>query len=253
MKKFIFTFLSIILAVTFAFSQNFSTSGLTQTSSKNLSQDKSVTATYMITHSASQTILGGNSVACNAGGLHTDNNYLRVFDLVADFGINEDIDISSIDFGVETATGSGGSQPATVNIYTLSGAFVYANLTLIASQAISVADQTSTILNVPISATIPAGSLLVVEIFTPDGQGVGNAFFIGSNNLGETAPSYLSAPACGIVEPTELANIGFPGNQYVINVNADPAGGPPAVPVNSWAIILSLLFISGFVIYQIRK
>jgi hypothetical protein len=192
-------------------------------------------------------------VSCNAGGLHTNNSYLRVFDLVADFGINVNINITSVDVGIETATaGTGGIQPATINIYTLSGPFIFANLTLIATQAINVADQSLSILNVPISASIPAGSVLVVEVFTPDGQANGNSFFIGANGLGQTGPSYLAALDCGIAEPTSTADIGFPGDMFVMNVNADPAG-PPPIPVSNRAIYLGIFLIAVFMVARYRR
>ena len=63
-----------------------------------------------------------------------------------------------------------------------------------------VADQALTVLTVPLAASVPAGALeMVLEVFTPNGQTDGHSFFIGSNNLGESAPSYLQAPACGAV------------------------------------------------------
>jgi len=42
-----------------------------------------------------------------------------------------------------------------------------------------VTSQTLTILDVPVTGTAPAGSKLVVDIFTPNGQTAGNSFFIG--------------------------------------------------------------------------
>ncbi|OYT16409.1 MAG: hypothetical protein B7C24_07955 [Bacteroidetes bacterium 4572_77] len=250
MKKITLTLLSVIVTVSMVFAQNFSTSGLTPTKNKTSYFNKSVDATYFITHSQSQTIVSGNSVSCNSGGLHTDNSFWRVFDLVGDFGINEAIDISSVEVAIETAASSGGTQPISINIYTLSGPFVLANLSLIATKAVTVSDQTNSILSVPISAAIPSGSLLVVEVFTPDGQSSGNSFFIGSNNSGETAPSYISAASCGIVGPTTTADLGFPNMQIVLNVNADSAAA--LVPLNSWAIVISLLLISLFVVIRIR-
>ena len=56
--------------------------GQTVTPSRPATPDGLVT----ITHSLSQAITAGNSVSCNAGGLHTDNSYMRVFDL-ATFGL----------------------------------------------------------------------------------------------------------------------------------------------------------------------
>ena len=185
-----------------------------------------------ITHSLSQTIIPLNSVSCNAGGLHTDNSYYRAFDLTS-FGITDDFDITLVEIGVETATGAGGSQPITCNLYTSTPAFpggFPGSLTLIGTVDITVTDQTETILPIPITGTAPAGSELVVEIFTPDGQTAGNSFFIGSNNLGETGPSYLLAADCGITVPTTTGGIGFPDMHIVMNVTGDVAGGTLAVP-----------------------
>ncbi len=61
-----------------------------------------------LTHSLSQTIIALNSVSCNAGGLHADNSYFRVFDLPA-FGITGAFNVTDVDIGIETAVGSGGT------------------------------------------------------------------------------------------------------------------------------------------------
>lgn len=173
-----------------------------------------------------------------------------MFDLTNDFGISNDIEIVSIDFGIEQSNGASGNQPITVNIYTLSGALVFANLTLIATETMSIPDQNMSIFNAPISASIPASSLLVVEIFTPEGQTDGNSFFIGSNPDGQTAPSYISAAACSVNEITDIAVVGFPQNQYVINVNAEPVA--PLVPLKSWPIVLAMLLIGSFVFFRMK-
>jgi hypothetical protein len=93
---------------------------------------------------------------------------------------------------------------------------------------VNVPDQSGTVLNVPINATVPAGSELVVEVFTPDGTATGNLLFIGSNAAAETGPSYLSAPDCGVNTPTTTAALGFPNMHIVMNVNGceDVTGGP---------------------------
>jgi len=88
-------------------------------------------------------------------------------------------------------------------------------------------------------------------VFSPSGEADGNSFFIGSNNLGETDPSYIMAPTCGITEPTLISAVGFPNNHYVINVNADPV--VPEVPIKSWAIILSFLLSSVFVVFRVKR
>ena len=252
MKKLSFLILLLGIAA-FSFSQGFGTSGLTpgQSSGNPMGTNSS---TYFITHSSSQTIESGVSVACNLSGFHRDNSYFRVFDLAGDFGINESITISSVDFGIETATagtGMGGVQPATVNIYTLSGSFIWAHLTLIATQAVSVPDQTLTMFNLPIVATIPAGAVLVVEVFTPDGNPDGSKFFIGANTLTQTDPSYIAASDCGASEPTDITALGFPNDHIVINVNADPANNP--VPVSNWALIFGILLITVFMAVRYKR
>jgi len=179
-----------------------------------------------ITHSASQTITPGNSVSCNAGGLHSDNSYYRAFNLT-DFGITEDFDVTMVEIGIEQATGAGGTQPITVYLYTSNPAFpggFPGSLTQIGTADIDVPDQAATIFQIPVTGTAPAGSELVVEIFTPDGQTAGHTFFIGSNNLGETGPSYLLAADCGITVPTPTSGIGFPDMQIVMNVTGDAGG-----------------------------
>lgn len=249
MKKFILTLLSTVFIISVVFSQSFSTSGVIETKSDGINnQNKLPAATYVITHSPNQTIIGGLSVAC-VSGTTKDNSYLRVFDLVTDFGINTDITVSSVDFGIQSTTaGSGGSQNVTVNIYTLSGPLLYANLTLIGSEVTSVTDQALTIFNVPISAFIPAGSVLVAEIFSAD---AGNNFWMGCNNVGSTDASYLAAAECGLAEPGTVTSVGFPDAQCVINVNAEP--GSPSVPVSNWALGIGLLLISGFIVIRFRR
>jgi hypothetical protein len=201
-----------------------------------------------ITHSSSQAITPLNSISCNDGFAHTDNHYWRAFSLLS-FGISGSFDVTSVDIGIEDAiagtggagstvrsisprkpgTGktsgqapTGGLQPLTVNLYTSSATFPTGfpgSLTLIGTASVMVSDQSSTILNIPVFGTAAAGSELVVEVFTPDGNKAGNLFFIGSNTAAETGPSYLSAADCGVPNPTPVAALGFPNMHIVMNVN----------------------------------
>lgn len=197
----------------------------TKSTDPNAGNARKVAAgTTTITESNSQTIISGNSVSCNAGGLHADNHYLRVFDLPT-FGISSDFAITNVSFGIETSAPSGATQPVEVRLFILNGAFQFANLTPIGSATAAVTSQSLTILDVPVTGTAPAGSKLVVDIFTPSGQAVGNSFFIGSNNLGETGPSYLAAADCGVPEPATTASLGFPGMMIVMNVTGVVGGG----------------------------
>src|SRR4030095_10322147 len=107
------------------------------------------------------------------------------------------------------------------------GTFPGGTRTQIATTTAAVADQTNTVLNVPIAAVFPAGTTrLMMDVNSPDGQAGGHSFFIGSNVAAETGPSYLSAASCGLTTPTDTAAIGFPNMNIVFNVN----GGCVATP-----------------------
>jgi PKD repeat protein len=177
-----------------------------------------------ITHSHSQEIMEGNSVACSddGGSSTAENGFLRTF-FLEDFGIYGDYEISQVSFGIEALNDN--SIDITVNLYTLDALeFTYANMTLIGSSSETIPPQALTIMSMPISATAPAGSTLVVEIDAPDMSDTA-AFFIGSNDQGQTASSYIRSVSCGMPQPTDFSAIGFPNVHIVINVTGEP--GPP--------------------------
>src|SRR5205823_3188154 len=125
-----------------------------------------------MTQSTSQAIVDGNSVACNDGVGTTENHYWRAFDM-ATFTGGQEYDVTSVSFGIELAqSGSGTGQPLTVNLYIESGApFPTGTRTLLATSGeLNIPDQADTIFEVPLTATVPAGTLeLVMEVTTPDG------------------------------------------------------------------------------------
>ncbi len=162
-----------------------------------------------LSHSSSPTVTQGNSVACQyeGSGATSENSYYRVFAL-GEFGIASQLEIASITIGVQLAdAGSGTTQPATLRIYTLNGPFTLANLQEIASTSVSISDQSLSLLDIPIGATAPMGSTIVVELAVPDGQSAGHKFYFGSNGAGQSAPSYLRAPGCSTPQPTDIATL----------------------------------------------
>jgi hypothetical protein len=209
-----------------------------------------------LTQSTSQSILALNSVSCNAGGLHTNSSYFRAYDMTAYPG---GFDICSINVGIEQAVGAGGTQPITVNVYSnTGGAFPAGTLTLIGSSPVAVLDQSLTVLAVPLAASVPASTTeIVIEVFTPDGQVAGNSFFMGSNNLGESGPSYIQAADCGIAAPATLTSIGFGNMQIVLDAIGDPVGGPtPVVEVptlGAWGLMLLGVVLAGAAFVALRK
>jgi subtilisin-like proprotein convertase family protein len=196
---------------------------------------QSVGGAVTITQSASQAIVTGGSVSCNAGGLHTDNSYLRVFDL-ATHGITTDFTITSVESGVEQSTGATGSQPIEWKFYVLTdpaGPVTRANFTPLGTVATTVPDLALALHQTAITGVTaaPANSKLVVELFTPNGQTAGNSFFVGANPDGQTGPTYLEAATCGVTTPTPTGSIGFPNMHWVLNVTGETGGsGGPCTP-----------------------
>jgi hypothetical protein len=187
--------------------------------------------TTTLTQSTSQTITVG-SVSCNANNLHADNSYFRAFSL-GEFP--NGFDVCALQFGVEEADAGdpATSQPVTVNIYAnTGGVFPAGTRVLVGTASATVADQNLAMEEILVTGTVPAGAELVAEVFTPNGQAAGHAFFIGSNTEGQSGPSYLAAAACGITAPTTTSAIGFPNMHIVMNVLGTPVAAlAPSVPV----------------------
>ncbi|HRI25439.1 MAG TPA: M36 family metallopeptidase, partial [Ferruginibacter sp.] len=180
-------------------------------------------APVTLTQSTSTAITQFNSVSCNAGGLHTDNSYWRAYNL-ATMGLPGPVTINTVTFGIEQA--AGGAQPVTVNLYTSAGAFPGGVRTLVGTQTFSVPNQALTLFTGTFTTpvTVPNTAILVVELFTPSGQATGRSFFIGSNAAAQTGPSYISAAACGVAAPTDLAAIGFPNMHIILNLAGTTLG-----------------------------
>jgi hypothetical protein len=72
---------------------------------------------------------------------------------------------------------------------------------------------------VPITATIPANSKLIVALSTPRYAGqVNKYFYVGGTNSGETKPAYVRSSACGASLASTTASVGFPQASLVISV-----------------------------------
>ncbi len=209
-------FLFVLFAASLSSAQGFSTNPGPALPPSGVQVQASGCGNTVITESTSQGITDFNSISCNDGTNHETNGYFRAFSLDT-FGITGDFEICEIQFGVESATSGSGTQPVTINLYTSDPAFPGGALTPIGSSSIQLPDQALTIVSVPVNGIAPAGSELVVEIFTPSGLAAGNRFFMGSNSAPETGPSYIQAPACGVPNPATTASVGFPNMHIVIN------------------------------------
>jgi hypothetical protein len=217
--------LALALASNFAVAQSFSVDANPPSGASDPIVRGSCGPTTL-TQSTSQIPVVG-SVSCNGGAsvfAHADNRYFRAYSLAA---FPTGFSACGVEVGIETANaaGVGTTQPITVNLYaSTGGAFPAGTLAQVGTATVDVADQTLSLLNVPLTGTVPAGAELVVELFTPDGQVAGHSFFIGSNAAGQSGTGYIQAAACGIATPTALAGIGFPNMHIVLNVVGDVAG-----------------------------
>ncbi len=174
------------------------------------------------TQSTSLTPASAGSIACNQTGTqyHLENHWWRAFQL-GDHGVEGDFTVCAVEIGVELANdGDGTGQPLTINLYQNSEEcpFPGGTRTLVGTMTISVADQSLSNLTIPVTGFLPALSELVVEIAVPDGVPTQDIFFPGGNGAGQTAPNYISSPDCGILEPTDLAAIGFPDIHLIMKV-----------------------------------
>ena len=170
-----------------------------------------------VTHSSSNTIAVGNGVSCGTAGVSTAiNSYWRAYNLLNFPAVTGNFTINSVNFGIEQLTG--GTQLFTVRLYTqTSGTFPAGTRTQIASQTYNIPVQSGTIYTATLTTpvTVPNTATVIVEV-EKSAVVTGQFFWPGGNAAAQTGPSYISAAACGITTPTDLASIGFPNTHYVM-------------------------------------
>ena len=190
-----------------------------------------VPSNFTLAQTSSNTITAGNSVACNAGGIHTDNSYWRVYNL-ASYPLGSPFTINSVQFGIEQATG--GAQNVIVRLYTQTGgAFPGGTRTLIPGGTQTFVVNNTTLSLYTATFTTPpvvnTTDVIVVELFTPAQAGKG--IFIGSNTAAETGPLYLNAVACGVANPVTVASLGFPNMHGILTlIGSSPGSSCPSLP-----------------------
>ncbi|MDQ7916940.1 T9SS type A sorting domain-containing protein [Mesonia sp. MT50] len=170
----------------------------------------SIQAQTVITHSVEQTVTENNTVACPT----EPTVYQRVFDFENEFNITDGFELTAVEFGVETIDAS----PVTLNIYLSDGTNpTTSDLTNIVSEEVTLtAADAGTVVSYTLAAplTVPASSILVVELAE---AADGTVFRIGSNQAGQTAPSWIISDTCGA---DTVEALGFT-NHYVMNLVTD--------------------------------
>lgn len=185
----------------------------------NPNDDVSCGGAFMTQNTNHHTIVDG-TVACGiTGGPTVENSYARSYQITAA------TTIKCVDFAVETNIG--GDWPVRVRLYqdTNGGAPDVANLVQLGGDVnITIpGGASSTFVSAVFpggGVAVPANSTLVVELFQacrnpvssagcPPG-GDGGQLYLGSNNLGQSAATYIKAPECGLNDFVDLATVGFP-------------------------------------------
>ena len=163
-----------------------------------------------IAHNDSDEIIGG-TVACPT----ETTNYLRVFDLANEFEITTDWTITSVSFGTEVSE----TDDITINLYTADDvdptAAILTNI-YTGSEATADLEISEHTLTAPV--TVPAGSIVVMELAE---VADGIVYRVGSNDQGQTAPSWLNSETCGA---GTVEGFGFT-NHYVMSVTGEEALG----------------------------
>lgn len=170
-------------------------------------------------------LVDGISVACTSGDVARNNSWLRVFDLDGDHGLGCEFCVESIDYGIELAVGP---QNITANLYCLADGlpFLYAFMQLVGTNTVPQPDSILQFFNIPVEGCCdPETESLVVELRSEDCVDLGTctSLFLGMNDLGQIAPTYISADDCSVIDPIDLADLGFPDAHAVMIVNGTEA------------------------------
>jgi len=176
------------------------------------------------------TVTDLNSVACaqsdgNGNLLFTHaNSWYRVYSL-ADAGITGSFDVSKVTFGVES---SQNEPPLTIKVGSYGGTpddtapLDLAQVTVLGTTTAVVANTTTAVsIDAPITATLPAGGKLIVEITSTARTTNGERFLIGTTTGPFQHTNYLASATCAITVPTTMAALGCVGcaaSQAIITV-----------------------------------
>jgi len=224
-----------------------------------------------ITQNTDPNSLTAGTVACSAAGTTTENSYFRLFDLDTDHGLTGSFCAESLDYGVETAVDLGVPQTTATTTACLDDGMPYLGLFLteVGSGTTGQADADLEFFNVATSGCCDADTQsMSIELEAPIDCTIAGcgALFFGSNNLGQSAPTYIASGSCGIVDPTDMAAIGFPDVAIVMVVHGDGTDGNgggdgggdggsdgPVPASNGIGMVLMLVALLGSSAYFMRR
>jgi hypothetical protein len=188
---------------------------------------------------ASSTLEQDTTFGCRAA-FTGENHWLRKFDLSGRSAPGEEVLVTKVNFGIDSATSLAGSQPITISVYALEGEFRFGNLRLLGRRTLEIADTQLQPMSVAFDPplAIAGDGVLVAEISAPDGVSTGSSFYPGGNSAGESEPSYWASATCDYPEPVAYEDVGFGWISLVLDVEtmaSDPCGAN-ATPVDWLAL-----------------
>ena len=152
----------------------------------------------------------------NADTTTPDQSWYRVYSLPA-AGVTGTFHIDKVTVGINTsvagaAGGSGAGSDGLPLVDVKAGTYAggaadatldLAKITAIKSATVEIpATQITELVDIPLSADIPANSNLIIEIHNPDLKGTGKQVVLGATDAAQTANAYLRAPFCSVNVPT---------------------------------------------------
>ncbi len=177
---------------------------------------------------APDVIQAGRAVWCGNLETNADTQIARGF--VAP----HDMTISCVTFGVTRNTG--GEWPCHVRIATGAPTDLYASRTVLAEETVQIPAGTfEEFFTVEIPPVfVPEGTVFTVELDTPSrfpaSGGDGALLSLGFNALGQSAPSYLRAPACGAeLRFIDLVALGFPNSHAAMSLGTESGYAVPTL------------------------
>jgi hypothetical protein len=215
------------------------------------------------------TLVQGTSVACGSAGVQTENAWWRLFDLDDDHGFTSDFCAENVDYGIESSVGP---IETNVRVYCLDEGlpFLLQFLTLEAEAAQAQPDASLEFFNIalphPACCDAATQDMAVSVGNDEDCSTTGNCttYYIGCNDLGQTASTYLSSESCGVIDPIPTEAIGFMDAHFVLVVNGadnglpddgggagDDGGGVPAT--TGVGLVLLVLALGGGSAYFLRR
>ena len=178
----------------------------------------------------SATIVRGAALSCTLDGIAGTNQFLRRYSADTDCGSPNGHLVTSVTWGADDAIAAAGAgaQPISIRVYSIpSGAdFLYANMTLLASEDLMYPDGTglvTTFFSSP-GCVLP-GNDTVLEVAKLTTIADGHVFAPAGNDLGESNPSYVAANFCDFDEPVTYSSIGLSDSHLVLFMEQSPLAG----------------------------